>query len=204
MPTACLALTVDNAAAWSYWLAQEASTSRGVWLTLAKKGTTVPTSLTIQQALEEALCHGWINGQARKRDVWTHSQRFTARTARSTWSKRNVDIVARLEREGRMQAGGRAALDAAKADGRLDAAYDGQSDAEMPPEFLAALAKVPKSQSTWYALNKRQHYAIYFRLHALKTAAARQKRVAAFVDMLARGETSYPQRRAVTAAASTR
>ncbi|KAI1811453.1 hypothetical protein GGS20DRAFT_579095 [Poronia punctata] len=194
MPVELPLLTVTDAAAWSSWLIRSATTSKGVWLTLSKKGNTIPTSLTYAQALDEALCHGWIDGQARGGDERTYSQRFTPRAAKSLWSRRNVDHMARLEAEGRVTALGRAAVEAAKADGRWDAAYAGQATAEPPAEFLDAVAAVPEAQATWDVLTRSNRFAIYFRLNALKTQAGREKRIAAFVDMLARGETPYPQK----------
>jgi len=194
MPAELSVLTVADATAWSSWLARSAATSKGVWLTLAKKGNTVPTSLTYAQALDEALCQGWIDGQARGGDERTYSQRFTPRTAKSLWSRRNVDHIARLEKEGRVTALGRAAVDAAKADGRWEAAYAGQATAEPPPEFLAAVAAVPEAQAMWDVLTRQNRFAIYFRLNALKTQAGKEKRIAAFVEMLARSEAPYPQK----------
>ncbi|RYP64940.1 hypothetical protein DL770_009095 [Monosporascus sp. CRB-9-2] len=187
-------LTIADVAAWSNWLSRNAEVSKGVWLTLAKKGTVSPTSLTYAQALDEALCHGWIDGQTRKRDETTYAQRFTPRTAKSSWSQRNVAHVARLESEGRMTALGRKAVDAAKADGRWDAAYAGSSTAQPPPEFLAAVALVPEAQAMWDVLTNQNRFAIYYRLNSLKTQAGKERRVAAFVDMLARGEAPYPQK----------
>ncbi|KAI1120852.1 hypothetical protein F5Y10DRAFT_257553 [Nemania abortiva] len=206
MPIELPILIVADAAAWSNWLVRSAATSKGVWLTLAKKGNTSPTSLTYAQALDEALCQGWIDGQARGGDERTYSQRFTPRAAKSLWSRRNVEHIARLENEGRVTALGRAAVDAAKADGRWDAAYAGQSTAEPPPEFLAAVAAVPAAQAMWDGLTRSNRYAIYFRLNALKTQAGREKRIAAFVEMLARGESLYPQKQkpAVAKAAKVR
>ncbi|KAI1361450.1 hypothetical protein F5Y08DRAFT_314571 [Xylaria arbuscula] len=194
MPVELPVLIVVDAAAWSSWLARSATISKGVWLTLTKKGNTTPTSLTYAQALDEALCQGWIDGQARGGDERTYSQRFTPRTAKSLWSRRNVDNVARLEKEGRITPLGYAAINAAKADGRWDAAYAGQSTAEPPPEFLAAVAAVPAAQDMWDVLSRSNRFAIYFRLNALKTQAGREKRMAAFVEMLARGETLLPQK----------
>ncbi|KAI0430043.1 hypothetical protein F5Y09DRAFT_308636 [Xylaria sp. FL1042] len=194
MPVDLPVLTIADAAVWSNWLVRNATTSKGVWLTLAKKGNTTPTSLTYAQALDEALCQGWIDGQARGGDERSYSQRFTPRTANSLWSRRNVDNVARLEKEGRITALGRAAIDAAKADGRWDAAYAGQSTAEPPPEFLAAVAAVPAAQAMWDGLNRSNRFAIYFRLNALKTQAGKERRIAAFVEMLARGESLLPQK----------
>ncbi|RYO88320.1 hypothetical protein DL764_008750 [Monosporascus ibericus] len=188
-------LTIADVAAWSNWLSRNAEVSKGVWLTLAKKGTSSPTSLTYAQALDEALCHGWIDGQTRKRDEATYAQRFTPRTAKSSWSQRNVGYVARLEREGRMTALGRKAVDAAKADGRWDAAYAGSSTAQPSPEFLAAVALVPEAQAMWDVLTSQNRFAIYQRLNSLKTQAGKERRIAAFVDMLARDEAPYPQKK---------
>ncbi len=106
-------LTVDDAAAWRQWLMRHGDETTGVWLLLAKKGATAPTTLTYDQALDEALCAGWIDGQRRRRDVATHLQRFTPRRARSPWSRRNVDIVSRLVDEGRMRPAGLAEIERA-------------------------------------------------------------------------------------------
>ncbi|KAI0189283.1 hypothetical protein F4808DRAFT_44624 [Astrocystis sublimbata] len=194
MPIELPVLTVVDAAAWASWLVRSAASSKGVWLTLAKRGNTSPTSLTYGQALDEALCQGWIDGQARAGDERTYAQRFTPRAPKSLWSARNVEHVARLSKEGRVGPLGRAAVDAAKADGRWDAAYAGQSNAECPPEFLAAVAAVPDAQAMWDCLNKSNRFAIYFRLKALKTEKGKEKRIQAFVDMLARGESLLPQK----------
>jgi uncharacterized protein YdeI (YjbR/CyaY-like superfamily) len=125
-------LIVADAAALRAWLSVNHTTSAGVWLALTKKGGTV-TTLTWQQAVDEALCFGWIDGQARKRDDETSWIRFTPRTPRSSWSQRNVAHVARLEAHGRMMPSGRAAVDAAKEDGRWAAAYAPSSEAECLP-----------------------------------------------------------------------
>ncbi len=114
-------LMLADAAAWRAWLSDHHGDARGVWLALAKKGTTHPTRLTFEQALEEALCHGWIDGQIRRRDEATFMQRFTPRRARSSWSARNVGHVERLLREGRMHPAGIAQVELAKADGRWEA-----------------------------------------------------------------------------------
>jgi len=160
---------------------------------LAKKGTTDPTSLTYDQALEEALCHGWIDGQAGRRDDATYKQRFTPRRRRSAWSKRNTDKAERLLAEGRMHPTGIAEMERAKADGRWEAAYDGSAEIEVPPELVAALAAEPKAQAMFKALNSQNRYAILYRLTAAKRADTRTRRLEQFVAMLARGETIYPQ-----------
>jgi uncharacterized protein YdeI (YjbR/CyaY-like superfamily) len=194
MPLELPILTVADAAVWRQWLLREGSVSPGVWLTLAKKGTKEPTSLTYTQALDEALCYGWIDGQARKRDEATYAQRFTPRTAKSAWSKRNVGYIARLEKEGRMQDAGREAVERAKADGQWEAAYSGPAGAEAPADFMEALERVPAALVTWSGLNKTNRYVIYLRVSSLKTPAGRQKRIQAFIDMLAKGETPLPQK----------
>jgi uncharacterized protein YdeI (YjbR/CyaY-like superfamily) len=138
MPDELPELTVADAAAWRAWLGEHHDDPAGVWLVLAKKGTTEPTSLTYAEALEEALCYGWIDGQARRRDDSTHLQRFTPRRARSAWSKRNVARVERLIREGRMHAAGMAEVERAKHDGRWDAAYTGSASIDVPADLADA------------------------------------------------------------------
>src|SRR6266480_6687472 len=128
-------LIVRDAAAWREWLANHHANPTGVWLVLAKKGIEEPTSLTYDQALEEALCHGWIDGQGRRRDETTYRQRFTQRRRRSSWSKRNTGHAERLVAEGRMHPAGVAEVERAKADGRWDAAYAGPTSIEVPPDL---------------------------------------------------------------------
>ncbi|RVD90085.1 uncharacterized protein DFL_001063 [Arthrobotrys flagrans] len=198
MPPDVSPLTVLNAAAWTSWLAKNALTSPGIWLTLAKKGTTSPTSLTYPEALDEALCHGWIDGQRKSLDDRTFSQRFTPRSVKSIWSKRNVGIVERLEREGRMKAGGVAAVAAAKADGRWEKAYSGSSGAAVDLGFLEALEGNEVAKRAYEGLNSQNRYAIYMRLLQLKTEAGRKKRIRELVVMLENGETIYPQNSKVT------
>src|SRR5881398_3834705 len=140
-------LVVPDACTWREWLGEHHDESPGVWLVLAKKGESEPTSLTYEQALEEALCHGWIDGQVRRRDEATYRQRFTPRRRRSSWSERNTGIAERLLAEGRMHPAGAAEMKRAKADGRWGAAYPGQASIEVPPDLAAALAAEPKAQA---------------------------------------------------------
>lgn len=186
-------LVVPDAAGLRAWLAEHHATSPGVWLALTKKGGTV-TTLTWQQAVDEALCVGWIDGQARSRDAQTSLIRFTPRRPRSIWSQRNVGHVARLEAEGRMLPAGRAAVAAAQADGRWDAAYAPQSEAELPADLLAAIAAVPAAQAMLEVLTKTNRYALVHRLSAVKRPETRARRITEYVEMLARGETLHPQR----------
>lgn len=191
-------LTVADAEAWRRWLKAHHADPRGVWLVLAKKGTTDPTSLTRDQALDEALCHGWIDGQAGRLDDATYVQRFTPRTPRSAWSKRNVAIVDRLVAEGRMHPAGTAAVEMARADGRLAKAYAGPATIEVPPDLAEALAANQRAQAMFHILTSQNRYAVLYRVDAAKRADTRARRIADFVAMLARGETVYPQKRALT------
>ncbi|ACQ81235.1 conserved hypothetical protein [Beutenbergia cavernae DSM 12333] len=187
-------LVVADAAAWRAWLDEHHADSPGVWLVLHKKGGDV-TELTYAAALDEALCFGWIDGQARRRDDASTFQRFTPRTSRSRWSARNVTYIDRLESEGRMREAGRAAVRAAQADGRWAAAYEGPARAEVPPELAAAIAADPRAQAMFDVLTSQNRFAMLHRLGALKRAETRERRIAEDVAMLARGETIYPQKR---------
>jgi uncharacterized protein YdeI (YjbR/CyaY-like superfamily) len=188
-------LTVADAAAWREWLDEHHRQSDGVWLVLAKKGTTDPTSLEYDRALDEALCHGWIDGQVRRVDEATYRQRFTPRRERSAWSKRNVGIVGRLENEDRMRPAGVAAIERAKADGRWDAAYSGPASIEVPEDLATALRAEPKAQAMFEILTSQNRYAVLFRVNEAKRADTRSRRIEQFVAMLAHGETHYPQKR---------
>src|SRR6478609_5392063 len=187
-------LIVSDASAWLEWLGENHADPAGVWLVLAKKGTEEPTSLTYDQALEEALCHGWIDGQARRRDEGTYRQRFTPRRRRSMWSQRNVGIVERLTAEGRMHPQGLSEVARAKADGRWEAAYAGPATAEIPADLTKALAARPEAQVMFENLTSQNRFAVLHRLGAAKRQETRARRIEQYVDMLARGETFYPQR----------
>ncbi len=188
-------LIVSDAAAWRTWLAENVDEQAGVWLVLAKKGTTDPTSLSYAAALEEALCHGWIDGQARRRDEDTYVQRFTPRRRRSMWSQRNVGIVERLTAEGRMHPQGLSEVARAKADGRWEVAYAGPATAEIPADLTEALAARPEAQAMFENLTSQNRFAVLHRLGAAKRQETRARRIEQYVDMLARGETFYPQRK---------
>ena len=188
-------LIVADAGALRRWLGEHHAGQTGVWLVLAKKGVTDPTSLTYAQALDEALCHGWIDGQAAPRDGDTYRQRFTPRRSRSNWSARNVGIISRLRAEGRMHPAGEAEVARAQGDGRWEAAYSGQASAEVPPDLTTALRADPRAQQMFDILTSQNRYAILYRLSSAKQAATRTRRLDQFVAMLARGETIYPQKR---------
>ncbi len=198
MPDELAELLVADAAAWRRWLQDHHAADTGVWLVLAKKSTTDPTSLSYDQALDEALCHGWIDGQVGRRDDATYRQRFTPRRARSSWSARNVGLVARLESEGRMHASGRAEVERAKADGRWDAAYAGAATIAVPPDLAAALAATPKAAAMFAILTSQNRFAVLYRIGSARRADTRSRRIASFVAMLAEGETVYPQRRTLS------
>ena len=188
-------LIVPDAPAWRNWLGEHHDDPTGVWLVLAKRGGTGPTTLTYDQALTEALCHGWIDGQVKGRDDHTFRQRFTPRRARSPWSARNVGIATRLMAEGRLHPAGVAEVERAKADGRWAAAYPGPATAEVPEDLAAALAAEPRARAMFDILTAQNRYAILYRIGTAKRAETRQRKISQFVDMLARGETVYPQRR---------
>ncbi|RQW91714.1 YdeI/OmpD-associated family protein [Micromonospora globispora] len=190
-------LAVPDADAWRDWLREHQDDPTGVWLVLAKRGGTGPTTLSYDQALEEALCHGWIDGQVKGGDDHIYRQRFTPRRPRSPWSARNVGIATRLMAEGRMHPAGIAEVERAKADGRWDAAYAGQANAEVPADLAAALAAEPTARAMFDVLTAQNRYAILYRLGTAKRAETRQRRIVQFVDMLARGETIHPQRRSL-------
>jgi len=187
-------LLVPDAAAWRAWLAEHHTQPTGVWLVLHKKGGDV-TSLTYVQAVEEALCFGWIDGQARRRDAHSSVQRMTPRRPRSAWSAVNVERAERLEREGRMHDAGRAQVAAARADGRWDAAYRGPASIEVPDDLLAALDAVPAARAWWDALTSANRFAVLYRVGEAKRPETRARRIATFVADLAEGRTPYPQKR---------
>ena len=188
-------LTVANASEWSEWLGKQSAESSGVWLVLAKRGSSEPTSLTYDEALEEAICHGWIDGQLAKRDERTFRRKFTPRRPGSVWSKRNVGLAGRLVAEDRMKRGGMEAIERAKADGSWDTAYEGSSSMSVPPDLAAALAASPAAHAMFDRLDAANRYAVLYRVSTAKLAETRQRRIEQFVSMLAKGETIHPQRR---------
>ena len=181
-------LELADGEAWRAWLAEHHADSDGVWLVTAKKG--VP-GVSRDDALEEALCHGWIDGQARSRDDATYLQRYTPRRSRSAWSQRNTRIVERLTAEGRMHPAGIAEVERAKADGRWEAAYAGPATIEVPDDLVAALDAEPEAKAMFETLNSRNRYAVLYRIETAKRAETRQRRIEKYVAMLARGETIY-------------
>ena len=185
-------VVVADTAAWRVWLDEKEDTSDGVWLVMAKKGVVDPTSLTYAQALDEALCSGWIDGQRRGRDDTTFLQRFTPRRRASIWSQRNIGIVAALTAEGRMRPRGQAEIDRAQADGRWDRAYAGPATIEVPEDLAAALGTSPAAAELFGRLDSRNRYAVLHRIVTAPSATARANRLAKLVGMLERGEVPYP------------
>ena len=179
-----------HAGAFEAWLKKHHASSDGLWLQIAKRGAAVP-SVTYAEAVEVALCWGWIDGQKKGLDDQHFLQRFTPRRARSLWSKINVDKVAALIEAGRMQAPGFAQMAAAKADGRWARAYDGARTSAVPDDLLAALAAEPTAQAFFATLNASNRYAVLWRIQTAVKAETRARRIAQLVAMLARGETVH-------------
>ena len=186
-------LIVKDAAAWAAWLRGHHAKSPGVWLVLAKRGGSSPTRLAHQEALEEALCYGWIDGQVRRRDAGSYGQRFTPRRPRSAWSKRNVDLAERLIAERRMQPAGKAVVEQARSDGRWRDAYAGSATIEVPDDFAQALVAEPRAGATFALLTSQNRYAILYRLDQARRPETRAQRLAEYLRMLEAGETLHPQ-----------
>ncbi len=172
--------------------------SDGLWLKIAKRGANEP-SVTYPEAVEIALCWGWIDGQKKGLDDQHFLQRFTPRRARSIWSKINVDKVAALIEAGRMQAPGYAQIGAAQADGRWAQAYDGARTSAAPEDLLAALEAEPRAKAFFATIDAANRYAVLWRIQTAVKAETRARRIAQLVEMLARGETIHIFRRSAKA-----
>jgi uncharacterized protein YdeI (YjbR/CyaY-like superfamily) len=175
------------------WLGKHWDKEPEVWIKIHKVRSGLP-SITPAQAIDVALCWGWIDAIRKGLDERSFLQRYTPRGKRSVWSQVNVANVERLVKAGKMKPPGLAQVEAAKADGRWAKAYR-MTKSEPPPELLAAIRAVPKALATYETLSAQNRFALTFRLLALKTEAGRQKKIADFVAMLARGETLHPQAR---------
>ena len=173
---------------WERWLVAHHADSPGVWLKFAKKGSEIAT-VKYAQALDTALCYGWIDGQVRRLDESFYLQRFTRRGPRSKWSQINRDHVARLTESGRMREPGQAKVDAARADGRWDAAYEPQSRATVPDDLQRALDAHPDAQRFFATLTGSTRYAFLHRLHHVSQPAARAKRISSYIELLSAGRT---------------
>jgi uncharacterized protein YdeI (YjbR/CyaY-like superfamily) len=183
-------------AAFAKWMAANHARESEIWLKIHKKGSGLPT-VANAQALDVALCWGWIDGIRKSFDEQSFLQRYTPRRARSLWSQINRDHVARLTAAGRMTPHGQRQVDAARADGRWDAAYApmrSASEATIPEDLRAAIEANPRARKTFRTLGRRNLFALAFRTNNMKTPAGRSKKIAALVAMLARGETITPER----------
>lgn len=165
------------------WLKTHSKATNGIWLRIYKKASGVPT-VTYAEALDEALCFGWIDGQKKSYDDKSFLQKFTPRRPRSIWSKRNIEHIERLTKAGVMTEAGEQEVEKAKADGRWAAAYDAPSSMEVPAYFLTELAKHPKAKAVYQTLNKSNLYTIGWRLQTAKTDATRKKRLDAIIAAL--------------------
>ena len=176
---------------WEEWLEKHYETSKGLWLKLAKKGTGID-SVTYAEALDVALCYGWIDGQKGALDDTYWLQKFTPRTPRSKWSKVNRDKVAALIEAKRMQPAGLAAVEQAKGDGRWEAAYDSQSKASVPEDLQKEFDKYPKAAAFFATLDSANRYAVLYRVQEAKKPETRARRIEKLVAMLERGEKVHP------------
>lgn len=183
-------VTFASAEAFEAWLGENHAASPGIWLKLRKKGPEV-VALDYAQALEVALCYGWIDGQKATFDDQWWLQRFTPRRPGSRWSKINRDKATALVEQGRMRPPGQAEIDRARADGRWEAAYDGARTASVPEDLAAALAAVPAAAAFFETLDRRNRYAVLYRVQDAKKAETRARRIEKFVEMLARGEKPH-------------
>jgi uncharacterized protein YdeI (YjbR/CyaY-like superfamily) len=177
--------------AWEAWLEEHHTASEGLWLKIAKKGSGLET-VSYDQAVEIALCYGWIDGQVRKFDEYYYLQRFTPRRSKSKWSKVNRQKATELIERGEMKPAGLREVERAKADGRWDAAYDAQSRATVPDDLRRELEKNDTAREFFSALDSRNRYAILYQIQDAKRPETRARRVAKYVAMLAEKEKPYP------------
>ncbi|TFW21266.1 bacteriocin-protection protein [Massilia arenosa] len=184
-------LTFEHQAAWAQWLDSHHASCKGVWLRHARKGSAVQT-VSYQEALEVALCFGWIDGVKKSLDADYFVQRWTPRGKRSIWSKVNREKAERYIAEGKMQPAGLAEVERARADGRWDNAYSTGSKAEVPDDLLAAFTRHPGAAEFFATLNSRNRTAVLFRIHHAKKPETRARKIEAYAAMLARHETIYP------------
>lgn len=186
-------LAFGSASLFEQWMVQQHPASKGLWLKLAKRGAGEP-SVGKQDAIEVALCHGWIDGQLNAYDDTYWLIRFTPRSAKSRWSEINRTTVTRLMAEGRVSPAGLAQVEAARADGRWDGAYAPQSRAAVPPDLQAALDANPSAKDFFATLTGANRYAVLYRIQDARTAQTRQARIEKFIGMLARREVVHPPR----------
>ena len=193
-----LLLAFCTLADWEEWLAKQDSSSAGVWVKFAKAGSGVKT-ISKQEAIDGALCHGWIDGQLQPFDEHYWLVRFTPRKVRSKWSEINRGRAQELIKAGRMRASGLAEIERAKQDGRWEAAYAPQSRIAVPEDLKIALAAQPRAEKLFGELDSANRYAVLYRVAEAKKPETRAARIAKIVDMLERGETFHPRRKPKTA-----
>ncbi len=184
-------LAFSSAAGWQDWLASEHASSAGVWLKIAKKTASAPT-VSYAEALDVALCFGWIDGQKQALDADYWLQRFTPRTAASRWSKINTSKAEALIAAGRMRAPGLRQIEQAKSDGRWDLAYTGQRTSEVPADLRAALDASPAAAAFFGRISSVNRYAILYRIGSVKRPETRARKIAQYVQMLAEHKTLHP------------
>lgn len=184
-------LMCEHTDAWKTWLKENHDTSRGVWLRLAKKAAGTE-SVSYREAIDAALCYGWIDGRKMADDEQYWLQKFTPRSAKSIWSKINREKALVLVERGEMKAAGVREIERAKADGRWDSAYDSAGTSTVPDDFSEALNRCPAAREFFETLDRRNRYSILFRIQTAKKAETRAKRIAQLTAMLERRETLYP------------
>ncbi len=180
-------ISFSSQKAFESWLAKNHATVSGIWLRIYKKASGEKT-VTYAEALDVALCYGWIDGLKRSYDEASFIQRFTPRRSRSVWSKVNVGHVERLTNEGRMKPPGLAAVETAKGDGRWSKAYDSPKNVKIPDDFLLELKKNRKAYAFFETLNRVNQYAIAYRLGSAKKPETRERRMQLFLEMMAKGQ----------------
>ncbi len=181
----------ESSKKWEAWLAKNHGKSNAIWLQIFKKGSG-QKSVNYAEALDVALCYGWIDGQKNTYDGHSWLQKFTPRRSKSGWSKINTQHVERLIKEGKMKPAGLLQIEAAKQDGRWERAYHSQSNASVPEDFLQELDKNKKAKMFFGTLNKANIYAIVYRLQTAKKPETRQKRMKMILEMLSKGEKFHP------------
>jgi uncharacterized protein YdeI (YjbR/CyaY-like superfamily) len=184
------AITFESQQEWEAWLSKNHNKSDGVWIKVYKKDSGI-TSIHPPEALEEALCYGWIDGQRKGLDEKSYLQKYTPRRKRSMWSKINTGHIARLTKLGKMKPSGVAEVERAKADGRWDLAYESPKNTVVPEDFLKELFKNKKAEEFFKSLNKTNTFAVSFQINSAKKQETKEKRIKKLVEMFARGEKLY-------------
>ena len=180
-------ISFKNSKEFNDWLSKNYSSSNGIWLKFFKKDSNI-TSINHDEALDEALCYGWIDGQLKKLDMKSWLQKFTPRRPKSLWSKKNVERVEQLILEKRMKSAGLKEVNLAKDDGRWNKAYDSQKNMQAPEDFLKRLSRNPKANKFFETLNSANKYSIVWRLQTAKKPETRERRMLKILEMLSKGE----------------